>query len=118
MTCGNKSYEEISNGRKVFLSEIIWREFAVNLMFLYPNLDKKNIKENFDHFKWNESEENFRAWTEGNTGYPVIDAAMKELWNTGWMHNRARMITASFLTKHLLIPWQWGANWFHDTLLD
>ena len=118
MTCNNKNYEEISNGRKVFLSEIVWREFAVNLMFLYPDLDKKNIKENFNHFKWDHSEKNFRAWTEGNTGYPIVDAAMKELWDTGWMHNRARMITASFLTKHLLIPWQWGANWFHDTLLD
>ena len=89
---------------KVFLSEIIWREFAVNLMFLYPNLDKENIKENFDHFKWDNNEENFKAWTKGNTGYPIVDAAMKELWDTGWMHNRARMITASFLTKHLLIP--------------
>ena len=87
-------------------------------MFLYPNLDKKNIKENFNDFKWNDDYENFEAWTKGNTGYPIVDAAMKELWDTGWMHNRARMITASFLTKHLLIPWQWGANWFHDTLLD
>ena len=118
MTCDHQNYEKISNGRKVFLSEIIWREFAVNLMFLYPNLDKENIKENFDHFQWDDNEENFKAWTKGNTGYPIVDAAMKELWNTGWMHNRSRMITASFLTKHLLIPWQWGANWFHDTLLD
>ena len=118
MTCDNQNYEKISNGRKVFLSEIIWREFAVNLMFLYPNLDKENIKENFDHFQWDDNEENFKAWTKGNTGYPIVDAAMKELWDTGWMHNRARMITASFLTKHLLIPWRWGANWFHDTLLD
>ena len=116
--CNNQNYEEISNGRKVFLSEIIWREFAVNLMFLYPNLNKENIKENFNHFQWDDNEENFKAWTKGNTGYPIVDAAMKELWNTGWMHNRSRMITASFLTKHLLIPWQWGANWFHDTLLD
>ena len=118
MTCDRQNYEKISNGRKVFLSEIIWREFAVNLMFLYPNLDKKNIKENFDDFQWDNNEKNFKAWTKGNTGYPIVDAAMKELWNTGWMHNRSRMITASFLTKHLLIPWQWGANWFHDTLLD
>tara|TARA_A100001015_G_scaffold9116_1_gene11178 strand:+ start:136 stop:1560 length:1425 start_codon:yes stop_codon:yes gene_type:complete len=118
MTCNNQNYEKISNSRKVFLSEIIWREFAVNLMFLYPNLDKKNIKKNFNNFKWNDDQENFKAWTKGNTGYPIVDAAMKELWDTGWMHNRARMITASFLTKHLLIPWRWGANWFHDTLLD
>ncbi len=118
MTCDNKNFEEISNGRKVFLSEIIWREFAVNLMFLYPNLDKKNIKENFNHFKWDDNTENFKNWIDGNTGYPIVDAAMKELWDTGWMHNRARMITASFLTKHLLIPWQWGADWFHNTLLD
>ena len=118
MTCNSKNYENLSNGRKVFLSEIIWREFAINLMYLYPNLNKENIKESFNHFKWNDSENDFKSWTEGNTGYPIVDAAMKELWNTGWMHNRARMITASFLTKHLLIPWQLGANWFHDTLLD
>ena len=116
--CNKKFYNEISNGCKVFLSEIIWREFAVNLMFLYPNLDKNNIKDNFDQFKWDDNKENFKAWTKGNTGYPIVDAAMKELWNTGWMHNRTRMITASFLTKHLLIPWQLGANWFQDTLLD
>ena len=118
LICNKPSYEKISNGRKTFLSEIIWREFAVNLMYMYNDLDTKNIKVNFNNFNWNNDENSFKAWCRGNTGYPIVDAAMKQLWNTGWMHNRARMIVASFLTKHLLIPWQWGANWFHDTLVD
>ncbi len=112
------NYNQLSTGKKIYLSEIIWREFAINLMYLYPDLHSKNIKDQFDDFRWNEDKNIFKLWTEGKTGYPVVDAAMIQLWSTGWMHNRARMITASFLTKHLLIPWQWGADWFHDTLLD
>ena len=76
------------------------------------------MKPSFEKFNWIKDEMNFKKWTSGKTGYPVVDAAMKQLWNIGWMHNRARMIVASFLTKHLLIPWQWGADWFHHTLLD
>ena len=87
-------------------------------MLLFPKLDTQNIKKNFDKFEWEKNEENFNKWKFSQTGYPIVDAAMKQLWDIGWMHNRARMIVASFLTKHLLIPWQWGADWFHDTLLD
>ena len=113
-----KNYNDLNIGKKIFLSEIIWREFAINLMYLYPDLNTSNIKKQFDDFDWNEDKSIFNLWTKGKTGYPLIDAAMRELWETGWMHNRARMVVASFLTKHLLIPWQWGANWFHNTLLD
>ena len=113
-----EDFSRISEGKKVFLSEVIWREFAINLMLLYPNLNSKNMKTSFKNFIWINDHENFKKWTFGKTGYPVVDAAMNQLWNIGWMHNRARMIVASFLTKHLLIPWQWGADWFHDTLLD
>ena len=113
-----EDFSRISEGKKVFLSEVIWREFAINLMLLYPNLNSKNMKTSFKNFIWINDHENFKKWTFGKTGYPVVDAAMNQLWNIGWMHNRARMIVASFLTKHLLIPWQWGADWFQDTLLD
>ncbi len=109
---------KISEGKKIFLSEIIWREFAINLMLLFPNLSSQNMNPSFKNFNWMEDEINFKKWKTSKTGFPVVDAAMSQLWNEGWMHNRARMIVASFLTKHLLIPWQWGANWFHDTLLD
>ena len=114
----DNDYESLSQSKKVFLSEIVWREFAKNLLILYPSLYFKNIKEYFNNFKWEENKANFDKWKKGKTGYPIVDAAMKELWDYGWMHNRSRMIVASFLTKHLLIPWQWGADWFHDTLLD
>ena len=114
----NVNYDDLNIGKKIFLSEIIWREFAINLMYLYPDLNTSNIKKQFDDFDWNEDKSLFNLWTKGKTGYPLIDAAMRELWETGWMHNRARMVVAYFLTKHLLITWQWGADWFHNTLLD
>ena len=114
----DNDYEALSQSKKVFLSEVVWREFAKNLMILFPDLFFKNIKEHFNNFHWEENKTNFQKWKNGETGYPIVDAAMKQLWNCGWMHNRSRMIVASFLTKHLLIPWQWGADWFHDTLLD
>jgi len=101
-----------------YKSEIIWREFSHNLLWYYPEIDTKPIKNDFLKFKWNNDENNFKLWTEGKTGYPIVDAGMRELWLTGWMHNRVRMITASFLTKHLLLPWQMGEKWFWNTLLD
>ena len=79
---------------------------------------KKSIKRKFENFKWNSNNKNFGLWTKGLTGYPIVDAGMRELWSTGWMHNRVRMITASFLTKHLLVPWQLGETWFWNTLID
>jgi deoxyribodipyrimidine photo-lyase len=101
-----------------FLSEVGWREFSYHLLYHFPHLPERNYKESFDAFPWNDSETNFRKWCRGQTGYPIVDAGMRELWTTGTMHNRVRMVTASFLIKHLLIPWQKGEAWFWDTLLD
>lgn len=105
-------------GADKFISELGWREFAHHLLFHWPNLHERNWRAQFDGFPWREDEDGFRAWTRGATGYPVVDAAMRQLWLTGWMHNRARMIAASFLIKHLLIDWRRGADWFWDTLVD
>lgn len=101
-----------------FLSEIGWREFSHNLLFHWPTLPEKNWRDQFDAFPWRDDAAAFAAWSKGQTGYPIVDAAMRELWTTGYMHNRARMIAASFLIKHLLIDWRRGAAWFWDTLLD
>lgn len=104
-----------------FLSEIAWREHGLNLVDQFPNYATENGRPLFDRFPWRtgpEAEEDFTAWTKGQTGYPVVDAGMRQLWQTGWMHNRVRMITASFLIKHLLIDWRRGERWFWDTLLD
>lgn len=101
-----------------FLSEIGWREFAHNLLFHWPTLPEQNWRDTFDAFPWRDDEAARAAWSKGRTGYPVVDAAMRELWVTGYMHNRARMIAASFLIKHLLIDWRRGEDWFWDTLLD
>jgi deoxyribodipyrimidine photo-lyase len=104
-----------------FLSEIAWREHGLNLVDQFPDYKTSNGRAMFDHFPWREgpeAEADFVAWTRGRTGYPVVDAGMRELWQTGWMHNRVRMITASFLIKHLLIDWRRGEQWFWDTLLD
>lgn len=106
------------DGAKVFLSEIGWREFAYHLLFHFPETTTKPLREKFADFPWSKSKKNLRRWQRGRTGYPVVDAAMRQLWHTGWMHNRARMIVASFLCKHLLLPWQRGAEWFWDTLVD
>ena len=101
-----------------FLSEIVWREFAYVLLYHYKSVKTDPIREEFNRFPWADDEENLIAWRKGLTGYPIVDAGMRELWQTGWMHNRVRMITASFLIKHLLLPWQRGEEWFWDTLTD
>lgn len=101
-----------------FLSELGWREFNHDILFHNPNLDTANYKPAFDRFPWAEGHEGLDAWKRGRTGYPMVDAGMRELWTTGFMHNRVRMITASFLIKHLLIDWRIGERWFWDTLLD
>lgn len=105
-------------GAEKFLSEIGWREFSYNLLFHRPTLPDRNWRASFDAFPWREDEDALEAWRRGRTGYPVVDAAMRELWTTGYMHNRARMVAASFLVKHLLIDWRHGAAWFWDTLVD
>ncbi len=108
-------------GRWSFLREIAWREFSAHLLFHHPELPDRALKRQFDRFPWRDPAdyaEDLRAWQRGRTGIPMVDAGMRELWQTGWMHNRVRMVVASFLTKNLLIPWQEGAKWFWDTLVD
>ncbi len=101
-----------------FLSEIAWREFAYHLLYHNPAMPTEPLRADFRTFPWRDDEASFRAWTRGQTGVPIVDAGMRELWRTGWMHNRVRMIVASFLVKNLLIPWQKGERWFWDTLVD
>ena len=101
-----------------FLAEIGWREFSYNLLFHYPNLKYEPIQEKFKKFPWIKNNRHLKAWKDGNTGYPIIDAGMRELHETGWMHNRVRMIVGSFLCKNLLLHWWEGEKWFFDTLVD
>lgn len=102
-----------------FLSEIGWREFSYHLLFYNPDLPQKNFQQRFDDFPWRAAaDKDLRAWQKGKTGYPIVDAGMRELWQTGFMHNRVRMIVASFLIKHLMIDWREGERWFWDTLVD
>jgi deoxyribodipyrimidine photo-lyase len=104
-----------------FVREVGWREFAHHLLFHYPQTTAQPLNAQFAAFPWRSGADyaaDLRAWQRGNTGIPIVDAGMRQLWHTGWMHNRVRMIVASFLTKNLLIPWQEGAAWFWDTLVD
>lgn len=101
-----------------FLREVAWREFSHHLLVQHPAMATRPLRPEYAAFPWREDEAAFRTWTEGRTGYPIVDAGMRELWHTGWMHNRVRMIAASFLVKDLLVPWQWGERWFWDTLVD
>lgn len=101
-----------------FLSELGWREFSYYLLYHLPSLPHKNFKEGFDAFPWHNDKDLLACWQKGMTGYPIVDAGMRELWATGYMHNRVRMIVASFLTKDLFIDWRLGADWFLDTLVD
>ena len=101
-----------------FLAELGWREFAYNLLFHSNDLAQRNFRPEFDRFPWLDDDEAREAWQRGRTGFPIVDAGMRELWTTGWMHNRVRMIVASFLTKDLLVDWRVGERWFWDTLVD
>lgn len=101
-----------------FLAELGWREFAHHLLFHIPDLPETALRPEFRDFPWYDDDSRLRAWQKGRTGYPIVDAGMRELWRTGWMHNRVRMIAASFLVKHLLLPWRAGQAWFWDTLVD
>ncbi|WP_186115980.1 cryptochrome/photolyase family protein [Burkholderia gladioli] len=101
-----------------FVSELGWREFDTSLLYHFPELPTRNYRERFDTMPWRDDEAGFTAWCRGRTGYPLVDAGMRELWTTGWMHNRVRMVVASFLIKHLLIDWRAGERWFWDTLVD
>ena len=102
-----------------FIKELYWREFSYYILFHFPHVTKKPFNKKYNNFKWNKNYGiNLNKWKKGETGIRIVDAAMNELWETGYMHNRTRMITASFLTKNLFIPWQEGERWFRDTLLD
>ena len=105
------------NGLK-FLAEIGWREFSRYLLVHFPEIIEKPFNSKFDDFPWQNSPELLTAWQQGQTGYPIVDAGMRELWATGYMHNRVRMVVASFLTKHCLTHWREGMSWFWDTLVD
>ena len=101
-----------------YLKEIAWREFAHHVLYHFPKTPELPLREKFEAFPWSDNQEHLKAWQKGQTGYPIVDAGMRELWHTGWMHNRVRMVVASFLVKHLLISWYEGARWFWDTLVD
>ncbi len=115
-----KSLKEGSGGEgmKTWLEELIWREFYIHILFHFPEVRTQNFRAKYDALHWRNNEDEFKAWKAGRTGYPIVDAGMRQLQETGWMHNRARMITASFLVKHLLIDWRWGERWFRESLLD
>lgn len=102
----------------VFLRQIVWREFAYHLLVHFPKTPLRPLKEKFKAFPWKRNRTCLKAWQQGKTGFPLIDAGMRQLRQTGWMHNRVRMVAASFLVKDLMIPWQEGAKWFWDTLVD
>lgn len=102
----------------IFLSELIWREFFMQILHHFPKVVGRNFRSKYDSIEWRNDEDDFKRWCEGNTGYPIVDAGMRELNATGLMHNRVRMVTASFLCKHLLIDWRWGEAYFAEKLLD
>ncbi len=108
---------------ETYLKELVWRDYAANVILQFPEYGSRNAREAFDGFRWRDPVDrevvrNVTAWQQGRTGYPIVDAGMRELWATGWMHNRVRMIAASFLVKHLLVDWRIGEQWFWDTLVD
>jgi deoxyribodipyrimidine photo-lyase len=101
-----------------YRAELGWREFSYHLLHHFPNLPRENFQRRFDDFPWRDDGEALTRWQSGQTGYPIVDAGMRQLWRTGWMHNRVRMVCASFLIKHLLLDWRLGEAWFWDTLVD
>lgn len=103
---------------ETFLSELGWREFSHSLLFHFPDLPRKNLQKKFNKFPWRKDQKSLKRWQQGQTGYPIVDAGMRELWETGYMHNRVRMIVGSFLVKNLMLHWHLGEDWFWDTLVD
>ncbi len=110
--------EDLDPDRDTFLSELGWREFSCNLLYNEPEMPERNLQRKFDRFPWRDDPDALEAWQRGRTGYPIVDAGMRELWRTGYMHNRVRMIVGSFLVKNLMLHWHHGERWFWDTLLD
>jgi len=118
-TLAERPAVEMDKGTETFVKEVIWREFAHYIMYHFPDTQEQPMFKQFTDFPWREdTAEPLAKWQQGQTGFPIIDAGMRELWHTGWMHNRVRMIVASFLTKNLLISWKDGEAWFRDTLVD
>lgn len=109
---------QLTGKAEVFLSELIWREFFMQILFHFPHVVTQNFRSKYDGIAWRNNEEEFEKWCEGETGYPMVDAGMRQLNETGYMHNRVRMVTASFLCKHLLIDWRKGESYFAEKLLD
>ena len=107
-----------SKWNKIWLNELIWREFFMMILFHFPHVVDRSFKKKYDNIPWRNNENEFALWCKGETGYPIVDAGMRQLNETGWMHNRVRMIVAGFLTKHLLIDWRWGEAYFAKKLLD
>ena len=103
---------------ETYLSELVWRDFYSTILDSFPHVVENSFREKYDAIQWRNNEKEFKAWCEGKTGYPIVDAGMRELNATGYMHSRVRMVTASFLTKHLLIDWRWGESYFAEKLLD
>lgn len=113
-----KSGARSKEGAQVYLKEVIWREFAYHLLYHFPHTESVPLDEKYKQFPYQRDGLALKRWQKGLTGYPLVDAGMRELWTTGWMHNRVRMVVGSFLVKDLLLPWQSGAKWFWDTLVD
>ncbi|NIO12769.1 MAG: deoxyribodipyrimidine photo-lyase [Xanthomonadales bacterium] len=105
-------------GADALLRQLYWRDFSAYLLYHFPHLPAEPLREEFREFPWTDDPQGLEAWQQGRTGFPIVDAGMRQLWATGWMHNRVRMLVASFLVKDLLVPWQAGAEWFLDTLVD
>jgi deoxyribodipyrimidine photo-lyase len=110
--------EEARRSAESWLNELIWREFYISILNYFPEVLKASFRKDLRNIRWRDAPEDLRTWQDGMTGYPVVDAGMRQLKKTGWMHNRARMITASFLVKDLLINWQDGEAWFMKNLID
>tara|TARA_X000000950_G_scaffold197816_1_gene238283 strand:- start:1042 stop:2337 length:1296 start_codon:yes stop_codon:yes gene_type:complete len=110
--------DKVKNVNSTYLSELIWREFFMQILWHFPKVVHQNFRSKYDGIKWRNNENDFQKWCDGKTGYPLVDAGMRELNETGFMHNRVRMVTASFLCKHLLIDWRWGEAYFAKKLLD
>ena len=110
--------ENVKDVNSTYLSELIWRKFFMQILWHFPKVVKENFRAKYDGIQWRNKEDEFKKWCEGKTGYPLVDAGMRELNATGFMHNRVRMVTASFLCKHLLIDWRWGEAYFAEKLLD
>ena len=115
---GRQALETRRTAAEAYLRQLVWREFAYHLLHHFPHTAEHPFRTEFAAFPWARNARALRAWQRGRTGYPLVDAGMRQLWTTGWMHNRVRMVVASFLTKHLLIAWETGARWFWDTLVD